>query len=97
MAFELNMPKNKTICKLWAKTIYLNEKPRKTYNGKKFKHYVEGSKNRKIFKNLQKEDLVKNNKDIIATNGNTWATNDINKDWINQVYVSYFKNFTYSR
>ena len=51
MAFELNMPKNKTICKLWAKTIYLNEKPRKTYNGKKFKPYVEGSKNRKIFKN----------------------------------------------
>lgn len=55
MAFELNMPKNKTICKLWAKTIYLNEKPRKTYNGKKFKPYVEGSKIGKFLKIYKKK------------------------------------------
>ncbi len=46
----------------------------------------------KFFKKLQKEDLVKNNKVVIAANAKAWANNDIIKDWINQVYVSYFKN-----
>ena len=55
--------------------------------------YIKEVKMSKFKKNWQKEDLDKNNKVETATNANLWTTNDIIKDWINKVYVSYFKNF----
>ena len=42
---------------------------------------------------IQKQELVKTNKIVIATNANAWATNDIIKDWLDKVYASYFKNY----
>lgn len=104
-ALQLNMPSNKTVHKVGAKTIYIRtqnqEKIRVSVilsccaNGDKLKPYViyKGGKKGKIFNSLQKEELVKTNKIVIATNANAWATNDIIKDWLDKVYISYFKNY----
>ena len=50
-----------------------------------------GAKNGLIFKNLSKHELVLNNNIVVYCNANAWATIDIIKIWIEQIYKEYFK------
>ena len=103
-ALNYNMPPNTTINKIGAKTIVIKtqrqEKTRISVilaicgNGDKLPPYIifKGAKKGNIYKKLLNNDLVKKNKCIITCNCNAWSNKEIIKDWVNNVYIKYFKN-----
>ena len=101
-ALQYNMPSNKTVHKIGAKTITINTQQQEKLrisvilaicsNGKKLKPFIifKGAKKGKIFKNLLKEEYVISKKCIIACNANAWSTTEIIKEWIINVYIPFF-------
>ena len=81
-ALQYNMPSNKTVHKIGAKTITIKTQQQEKLrisvilaicsNGKKLKPFIifKGAKNGKIFKTLLKEECVTSKKCIIACNAN---------------------------
>ena len=94
VAIQMNMPSNKTVHKVGAKTIVINtqrqEKLRVSVilsfsdSGEKLKPFVifKDKKYGNIYKNLIREDLIKKNKVEIFVNENAWATKEIIIIWI---------------
>ena len=103
-ALTMNMPSNKTVHKIGSKTICIKtqrqEKARVSVilaccaNGVKLKPFIifKGAKNGCIYKKLKKEIYVKEKKAEIYANSKAWATIEIIKLWIENIYIPYFKN-----
>ena len=103
-AIQRNMPSNKTVYKVGAKTIVINtqrqEKLRVSVifacsgSGEKLKPFVifKGKKYENIYKNLIREDLIKKNKVEIFVNENAWATKELIIIWIKKIYIPFIKD-----
>ena len=103
-ALMYNMPFNKTIHKIGQKTITIatqkQEKSRISCilsinaEGNILKPYIifKGAQKGKIYKSLINTDEVVSKKCVVYTNSNAWSTNKIVKDWMDNVYCSYFIN-----
>ena len=103
-ALTMNMPSNKAVHKIGSKTICIKtqrqEKARVSVilaccaNGVKLKPFIifKGAKNGCIYKKLIKEIYVKEKKAEIYVNSKVWATIEIIKLWIENIYIPFFKN-----
>ena len=105
-AINYNMPPNTTVNKIGAKIIFIKtqrqEKARISVilaicgDVVKLQPYIifKGAKKGNIYKKLLKNELVKKNKFFITCNCNAWSNKEIIKDWVNNVYIKYFKGKT---
>ena len=105
-ALMYNMPFNKTIHKVGAKTVMISTQKQDkariscilsiNATSKTLMPYIifKGAEKGKIYKNLIKTDEVISKNCIISTNNNAWSTNKIVKDWIDTVYCSFFNNIS---
>ena len=103
-ALMYNQPFNKTIQKIGQRTITIpTQKQDKSRiscklsinaEGDILKPYIifKGAQKGKIYKSLINTDEVVSKKCVVYTNSNAWSTNKIVKDWIDNVYCSYFIN-----
>lgn len=108
-ALQYNMPSNKTVNKVGAKTITIRtqrqEKCRISVilsicaNRNKLNPLIifKGAKNGKIYKSLLNHEYVKQKKCVIACNKNAWANKEIIRLWIDKIYIPYFEGKNLSK
>ena len=99
-----NMAFNKTLHKIGQKTITVAAQKQEKYRiscilsinaeGNILKPYIifKEAQKGKIYKSLINTDEVVSKKCVGYTNSNAWSTNNIVKDWMDNVYCSYFVN-----